>query len=102
MKTMILAALVAATAPLAPATAQIVNASATVATHDLDLSRTHDRQRLDRRIVVAARNVCGEASSFDVRGRRNVAACVDAVRARAVPARDALLVRAGGVALAAR
>lgn len=102
MKTMILAALVAATTPLVSPAAETLRASTVVATSDLDLSRAADRNRLDRRIVLAARAVCGDASSFDLAGRRKIGRCRETVRIQALPARDALLVRAGGVALATR
>ncbi|MGJ3626171.1 UrcA family protein [Sphingomonas sp. MMS24-JH45] len=102
MKTLILAALVAATTPLVRRWPKPSAPASPSPPHDLDLSRDHDRRQLDRRIAMAAKAVCGEASSLDVPARRTVARCVDTVRAQALPARDALLARVGGVTLAAR
>lgn len=48
---------------------------------DLDLSSAAGRARLDRRIEAAVREVCGEASSFDLARRRAVRECVAETRA---------------------
>ncbi|NJR79312.1 UrcA family protein [Sphingomonas corticis] len=95
MKTLLLAAL-AATTPLVPVTAETVQATRTVAVHDLDLSRPGHRTRLDRRLTLAARDVCGEASALDLVGKRRVQRCRIDVLERARPARDRALARAGG------
>ncbi len=102
MKTMIRAALVAATTPFVPAAAEMVRATAVVATRDLDLSTAHDRHRLDRRLAIAAREVCGEASRFDIVGARKAAQCRGAVLEAAASRRDALVATAAGVSVAAR
>jgi UrcA family protein len=102
MKMLILAALVAATTPLVPATAETVPVSATVATHDLDLTDARDRRRLDLRLARAAQSVCGEPSDFDVVGHRKAAECRRDVIGRFIPVRDAMIARAGEVSLAAR
>lgn len=102
MKTMILAALVAATTPFVPVAAETVRATTVVATRDLDLSTAHDRHRLDRRLAIAARNVCGEASRFDIVGTRKAAQCRGAVLEEAAGRRDALVASATRVRVASR
>lgn len=93
MKIMLLAA-IAATTPLAPATAETVRTSRTVAVHDLTLSLPGHRARLDRRLALAARAVCGEASTLDVTGQRQVRHCRKSVLRQAAPARDRLVAQA--------
>lgn len=60
--------------PIAPETRIVAYA-------DLDLSSVTGRARLDRRIAAAVRDVCGEASSFDLARRRAVRECVAETRA---------------------
>ena len=95
-----LAALAAATLPLVPATAQTAPATQTVAVRDLDLSRHRDRTTLDRRLAHAAREVCGEASSFDLVGRRNQRDCRETVVRDALPQRNRLVALASGISVA--
>lgn len=54
-----------------------------VQTADLDLRSDSGRRQLDRRIVVAAREVCGTASDADLEGKNAVRHCVDEVVAKA-------------------
>jgi UrcA family protein len=102
MKMLILAALVAATTPLVPATAEPIAATATVKTHDLDPTDARDRRRFDLRLARAAHAVCGEASDVDLVGGRKAADCRREVIGRFAPVRDAMLARAGDLSLAAR
>ena len=49
--------------------------SATVQTRDLDLSSKAGQDQLQRRLRIAAAEVCGEASSVDPLGKREVRRC---------------------------
>ncbi len=49
--------------------------SATVRYADLNLASEAGQRTLDARIAVAVRQVCGEASDVDVRGKNLVAKC---------------------------
>ena len=69
-------------------------AVAIVRTSDLNLAQDEGRRTLDRRLAQAARQVCGEASDFDLEGKTAVRNCVDRTLARARIERNALL--AGG------
>jgi UrcA family protein len=64
-----------------PAFAPNVNVSI-VHTADLDLSTDAGRHQLDRRLVQAAREVCGTASDFDLEGKNDVRACRSEVLAK--------------------
>lgn len=77
MKTIITLAAFAAAFAGAPAFAQSADPTPSVAVShaDLNLSRPQDVRRLDHRIAHAVRNVCGEASSADLRGQVNVERC---------------------------
>lgn len=46
-----------------------------VHTSDLDLSNRLDQRRLDRRLAIAAGEVCGEASDWDLKGQNEVRKC---------------------------
>jgi UrcA family protein len=70
----------AAPALAEPNSAENVNI---VATADLDLSTEAGRQRLDHRLVIAARDVCGEALDVDVAGENQVRQCRSNVLAEA-------------------
>ena len=96
MKTLILAALVAAAIPAMPALAQDAPRTFSVAYGDLDLGTAQGRARFDLRVLHAARAACGTPSSADLRGRIKQDECVAEIRAAAAPQRDAL------VALASR
>lgn len=100
----LLSALVTAAALLAgPALAQGGAAGPlhviAVPTADLDLRSQSGRQRLDRRLAAAAREVCGEASDFDPAGKNAVRRCRDTTLAEARTRRDLVLAgaRAGAV-----
>ena len=54
-----------------------------VQTADLDLRSDAGRRALDRRLVTAARDVCGTASAADLEGANAVRSCVDGVLAKA-------------------
>ena len=62
-----------------------------VRTADLDLGSDAGRRQLDLRLARAAREVCGTASEFDLRGRNAVRECRDEVLAAARKQRDAVL-----------
>ena len=76
-----------------PALAQDVNISV-VRTADLDLSTAADRQALERRLSLAAREVCGTASDADLEGKNQVRRCRAEVLARVSAQRDELLASA--------
>ena len=54
-----------------------------VHTIDLDLSTQAGKRQLDRRLTIAAREVCGTASDFDLEGKNQVRECRDLVLADA-------------------
>ena len=54
-----------------------------VQTADLDLSSDAGKRQLERRLVTAARDVCGTASDADLEGANAVRKCVDNVLAKA-------------------
>ena len=62
-----------------------------VRTADLDLGSDSGRRQLDLRLARAAREVCGTASDFDLRGKNEVRACREEVLASARKQRDAVL-----------
>ena len=61
-------------APALAETAPAQNVSI-VRTADLDLSTAAGREALDRRLIVAAHEVCGTASDADLAGKNAVRAC---------------------------
>ena len=85
----IASAIITATAiKAAPALAQTTSAQGEVAisyvqTADLDLRSDAGRRQLDRRLALAARDVCGTASDADLEGKNAVRNCVDDVLAKA-------------------
>lgn len=90
-------ALIASVATITPAVAEASEpqtVSSIVHTADLDLSSANGRQELDRRIVQAAREVCGEASPVDLEGRNAVRQCRADTIAAATKQRDQLLAAA--------
>ena len=52
-------------------------------TADLDLTSDAGKRQLDRRLSIAAREVCGTASDFDLEGKNAVRECRDLVLANA-------------------
>ncbi len=99
MKTILVAAALAAVWSGAPASAQ---ASRSVAVHDLDLSRPADLATLDRRLAAAARRVCAEPGSTVFGSYAAARSCERATRRALAPQREAAIEAATGVALAAR
>jgi UrcA family protein len=76
------AAVLAAAVSVSPAFAKpIAPAVRTVAYADLDLSSAAGRSRLERRIGAAVREVCGEATAFDLARRHAVRDCIAETRA---------------------
>lgn len=99
LKTIILAAAIAL--PIAaPAAASDDTQSVAVQIGDLDLARTSDQQRLDRRIDAAARSIC-VAGARDITARLAERRCVQLARASAVPqAQRAIALASSGRRLA--
>ena len=73
-----------------------------VHTADLDLSSAAGKRTLERRLVQAARDVCGNASDADPAGKNDVRACRNAVLADARAKGDELASRGADIRLAAR
>ena len=97
MKTISLFALALSAATLALNAAvalEPVTATSIVRTADLDLSSANGERELDRRIVQAAREVCGEASNVDLEGKNAVRQCRDETVAVAAAQREQLLAAA--------
>ena len=87
-------AIKAAPAFAQPAAGQGEIAISYVQTADLDLRTDSGRRQLDRRLVVAARDVCGTASDADLEGKNAVRQCVHEVLAKARGEGDQLVVSA--------
>ena len=90
-------ALIASGTTITPTVAKAfepVTVSSIVQTADLDLSSATGQQELDRRIVDAAREVCGEASNVDLEGRNAVRQCRADTIAAATSQRQQLLAAA--------
>lgn len=104
MKTILVAAALAAVWSGAPASAQTphVAATRTVAVHDLDLSRSADVAKLDRRLAAAAHRVCVDRSSAVYGSYAAATSCERATRLVTTAQRDAAVEAAHGTALAAR
>ena len=66
-----------------------------VRTGDLDLGSSAGRSRLEHRLAIAAREVCGTASDADVAGKNDVRRCRDETLAQARTQRDELLAANG-------
>lgn len=100
-----LAAALLATFTAAPALAQDAPASRSVAVSyaDLDLGSEAGRETFDSRLRQAVRDVCGAASSADLRGQNRVDSCREELTARAAQQRDiALAGRQTGIVIAVR
>jgi UrcA family protein len=89
-------ALIASAAAITPTVhaAEPVTVTSIVQTADLDLSSSNGQQELDRRIVQAARDVCGEASNVDLEGKNAVRQCRAETIAAAASQREQLLASA--------
>jgi len=75
-----------------------------VHTADLDLTNDAGKRQLDRRLSIAAREVCGTASDFDLEGKNEVRECRDLVLANAREKGEALIAqnrRGGSIAVVA-
>ena len=87
-------ALIASTATVAPTVAQAFEpetVTSVVRTVDLDLSNDAGRRELDRRIVHAAREVCGDPSNVDLEGKNAARQCRSETIAAAAAQREQLL-----------
>lgn len=94
MKTILLAAAIAAALPVTPAHAQSgeLGAQRIAIRHaDLDLRTAEGQAAFDLRLVHAAREACGTPSPTDALGRQRADACLADFRAAAAPHRDALV-----------
>jgi UrcA family protein len=90
-------AIIASATTITPTVAEALEpmtATSIVRTADLDLSSDTGRRELDRRIVQAAREVCGDASDVDLEGKNAVRQCRDETIAQAASQRDQLLAAA--------
>ena len=99
-------ALIATAATVTPTVAEAlepVTATSIVRTADLDLASDSGQRELDRRIVQAAREVCGEASNADLEGKNAARACREETVAAVDSQREQLLAaaRAGSPILVA-
>jgi UrcA family protein len=108
MKTPILIAtgsflIAAAALKAAPAFAEPVQPQnvSVVHTTDLDLSSETGRRALNQRLVIAAREVCGEASDVDLVGKNAVRQCRKDTLAEARAKGERLASRADGSILIA-
>ena len=73
-----------------------------VHTNDLDLTSKTGRAALDRRLVIAARDVCGAAADVDLAGKNQVRACRTDVLAKARAESQQFGDRGGTIFVAAR
>ena len=90
-------ALIASAATIAPTAGQAsepATVTSTVATADLDLTTAEGQRALERRIVRAAREVCGTASDSDLAGKNDVRQCRIDTIAAATSQREQLLAAA--------
>ena len=95
MKTILFAAVAAASLSAAPAFAQNgVPTRLEISPAGLDLTTAQGRAALDLRIVHAARTACGTPSPADAQGQSKLAACVADVRVAANSQRDTLIASA--------
>ena len=86
-------------------TAYAHNASRTVEVSDLRLDTAQGVARLDRRVHLAAREVCAAPAAYDRSQRRAVAECVAETVSATAPQRSALLAGVkpvGGIEMSAR
>jgi UrcA family protein len=83
-------------APTAGQAAEPITLTSIVQTADLDLASADGRRELDRRIVRAARDVCGTASDVDLEGKNDVRQCRTETIAAATSQREQLLAARSG------
>ena len=82
-----------------PAFAEPAPVSANVSivhTADIDLSTNAGRRQLDQRLVIATREVCGNASDADIAGKNQIRACRHNVLSDARSKSDAIIAGRGG------
>lgn len=104
MKILLSLAALAAGFFVAPS-AHAQNASRIVATDDLRLDTAKGVARLDRRLHLAAREVCGYPIAYDHSQRSLIMECIAETVAAAIPQRTTLLAsarRSGVIELSAR
>lgn len=95
MKTIVLAAVAAASLFAAPAFAQTsAPTRIEISSAGLDLGTAQGRAALDLRIVHAARTACGTPSPADARGQRKAESCVADLRLAASAQRDVMIAAA--------
>ena len=90
-------ALIASVAIVSPTVAQAFEpetVTSIVRTGDLDLSNDSGQQELERRIALAAREVCGTASDADLEGKNAARQCREDTVAQASAQREQLLAAA--------
>ena len=90
-------AVIASATTITPTVAQAfepVTVTSIVRTADLDLSTAKGQRELDRRIVRAAREVCGAPSDVDLEGKNDVRHCREQTIAQAASQREQLLAAA--------
>ena len=90
-------ALIASAATVTPTVAQAYEpetVTSIIRTSDLDLSNGAGQRELDRRIVQAAREVCGDPSNVDLEGKNAVRQCRSDTIAQASSQREQLLAAA--------
>jgi UrcA family protein len=88
MKTIITVAAVGALIFFAPASAQTHQAQSRIVYEDLDLGSAQGVAKLDRRIGIAVRSLCGSASEVDTRSRNEIRRCREEARLAAAAQRD--------------
>ena len=105
LKIIILSTLITGAAIKAvPASAEPVSSDvniSVVSTGDLDLSTSAGKRALDRRLVIATREVCGTASDVDLGGKNEVRACRADALAKARAESEQLASRGKGTILVA-
>lgn len=96
------AALLVASATVSEASAQNVDARASETPHihvsfnDLNLNTTAGKAQLDRRILSAARAICGSSPSIgDLRASGAYRACIKATLATAAPSAEQAVIQQG-------
>ena len=94
MKTLLLAAVAAASLSAAPAFAQPAPTRIVISPAGLDLATAEGRAALDLRNLHAARAACGTPSPADARGRATTEECVDSARLAAAGQRDLMIAAA--------
>lgn len=96
MKTIVFAAVAAASLSAAPAFAQSpAPTRIEISSAGLDLGTAQGRAALDLRVLHAARTACGTPSPADAQGRSKADACVADLRLAAAQQRDTLIAQAG-------